>query len=155
MLAQEKKAENHAAAPASDQTAQAQPAHPAVVSEEDAARKNPNKFTDVSVARGKKVFETQCSMCHGANADGKGEMVQEMKINPPDFTKEETQKKWTDGALFTFIGSGAGSTMPGQGSRMADKQKWDIVNFLRAAGGKVPEKSNEKAGDENVIYVPQ
>ena len=128
--------------------------HPANPSAEDAARKNPVKFTQASVDRGKRTFNTQCAMCHGANADGKGEMVSEMKLSPPDFTKPDTLKKRTDGEWFTIIGSGT-SVMPGQGTRMTDKQKWDLVNFLRAQGGKTPEKSKEKEPEENVILVPQ
>jgi mono/diheme cytochrome c family protein len=93
-------------------------------------------------------------MCHGKDADGKGEMVEEMKLNPPDFTKPDTLKKGTDGEWFAIIGSGS-AVMPGQGTRMTDKQKWDLVNFLRAAGGKPPEKSKEKEPEENIILVPQ
>jgi mono/diheme cytochrome c family protein len=121
---------------------------------EDKGRKNPVACTENSVARGKKLFQSQCTMCHGQNADGKGEVVEEMKINPPDFTKAETLKDRTDGELFAILGAGS-ETMPGQGNRMRDKQKWDLVNFLRATGGKVPEKSTGKEPEENVILVPQ
>ena len=121
---------------------------------EDKARKNPVAFTENSVARGKKLYESQCAMCHGQNADSKGEVVEEMKINPPDFTKPETLKDRTDGELFAILGAGS-ETMPGQGSRMKDKQKWDLVNYLRAVGGKVPEKSTGKEPEKNIILVPQ
>ena len=150
---EQKKAEEKPAASAADSTTPA-PAHPVTISAEDAARKNPVKTTQVSIDRGKKTFNTQCAMCHGANADGKGEMVEEMKINPPDFTKPDTLKKRTDGEWFAIIGSG-NSVMPGQGTRMTDKQKWDLVNFLRAKGGKAAEKSSEKEPEENIILVPQ
>jgi mono/diheme cytochrome c family protein len=121
---------------------------------EDKARKNPVAFTESSVARGKKLYQSQCAMCHGQNADGKGEVVEEMKISPPDFTKPDTLKGRADGEWFAILGVGS-ETMPGQGNRMKDKQKWDLVNFLRAAGGKVPEKSTGKEPEENVILVPQ
>lgn len=148
---EEKKSEEK---PAASSTEPAAPVHQVVISAEDAARKNPVKFTQASIDRGKKIYNTQCAMCHGANADGKGEMVEEMKLNPPDFTKPDTLKKRTDGEWFAIIGSGTAS-MPGQGNRMTDKHKWDLVNFLRAKGGKVPEKSTEKEPEENVILVPQ
>jgi mono/diheme cytochrome c family protein len=121
---------------------------------EDIARKNPVPFTEASVARGKKRFQSQCAMCHGQNGDGKGEAVEEMKITPPDFTKPETFKDRTDGALFVILGAGS-DTMPGQGTRMTEKEKWDLVNYLRAVGGKVPEKSTGKEPEENIILVPQ
>lgn len=140
------------AAPAAPATAPLP--HTYKISPEDAARKNPVKFSEVYVERGKKIFRTQCAMCHGANADGKGELAEEMKINPPDFTKPETLKDRTDGELFAIIGAGSDG-MPGQGNRMAERQKWQIVNFLRAASGKVPEKATGKEPEENIILVPQ
>lgn len=121
---------------------------------EDKARKNPEAFTENSVARGKKLYQSQCAMCHGQDANGKGEVVEEMKINPPDFTKPETLKDRTDGELFAILGAGS-ETMPGQGTRMRDKQKWDLINYLRAVGGKVPAKSTGKEPEENIILVPQ
>lgn len=149
---QKKSEEKPAATPA--EPAAAAPAHQVSISAEDAARKNPVKITQASIDRGKKTFNTQCAMCHGTNADGKGEMVEEMKLSPPDFTKPDTLKKRTDGEWFAIIGSGS-SVMPGQGTRMTDKQKWDLVNFLRSKGGKAAEKSSEKEPEENVILVPQ
>lgn len=77
-----------------------------------------------------------------------------MKIAPPDFTKAESLKDRTDGQLFAIISAGW-ETMPGQGKRMTDLHTWQIVNFLRSLGGKVPEKSAEKEPEENVITVPQ
>jgi mono/diheme cytochrome c family protein len=93
-------------------------------------------------------------LCHGKNGDGKGEMVEEMKISPADFTKPETLKDRTDGELFAIIGVGK-DPMPSQGSRMTDQQRWNLVNYLRALGGKVPAKSTGKESEENVILVPQ
>jgi len=121
---------------------------------EDTGRKNPVKFTEASVARGKRIYGSQCAMCHGQNADGKGDAAADMHINPSDFTKPDTLKNRTDGDLFAILTQGSGD-MPGQQERMKDRQKWDLINFLRATGGKVPEKSTTPEPDENVILVPQ
>jgi cytochrome c553 len=130
------------------------PPHPATISAEDKARKNPVKFTDVSVQRGKKIYNTQCALCHGQNGDGKGELAEDMKLNLPDFSKADTLKDRTDGELFAIIGVGR-EPMPGQAGRMTDVQRWNLVNYLRALSGKEPEKSSGKEPDENVILVPQ
>jgi len=121
---------------------------------EDVARKNPVRLTQPSVARGKKTFASQCVLCHGTKGDGTGELVEEMKINPPDFTKPDTLKKRTDGEWFAIIGQGGGA-MPGQGGRMKDREKWDLVNYLRSLGGKPTEKSSGNEPEENVVLVPQ
>jgi mono/diheme cytochrome c family protein len=153
LVAQEAQKPGEKPAAAAAQTTPKGP-HSYNLTAEDAARKNPVAFTETSVARGKKIYQSQCAMCHGQNADGKGGLVEEMKINPPNFTNPETLKDRTDGALFVILGVGS-ETMPGQGTRMKDKEKWDLVNYLRTVSGKVPEKSTGKEPEENIILVPQ
>jgi mono/diheme cytochrome c family protein len=154
-LAQEKKGEAQGSG-ASPAAAAAVPSpHNLAISPEDAARKNPIKFTDVSVERGKKVFKTQCAVCHGEKGDGKGDLATEMTLNLADFTKSETLAKRTDGELFAIIGAGK-DPMPSQKGRMTEHQLWNLVNYLRALAGNVPAKAAAKeATEENVILVPQ
>jgi len=154
-LAQEKKeGEQGSGAPSSTAAAPSSP-HDFAVTPEDAARKNPVRFTEASVERGKKVFKTQCALCHGEKGDGKGDLATEMKLTLPDFTKSDSLAKRTDGELFAIIGTGK-EPMPNQKGRMPDPQLWNLVNYLRALGGKVPAKSTAKeSADENVILVPQ
>ena len=151
LWAQEKK---EPAPPSNATTAAPSAPHPATISDEDKARKNPVKFTEVSVTRGKKIFTTQCALCHGQAGDGKGEVAADMKLNLPDFTKPDTLKDRTDGELFAIIGAGK-DPMPGQAGRMTDPQRWNLVNYLRTLSGKTPEKSTGKEPEENVILVPQ
>lgn len=128
--------------------------HPPKVTPEDAARKNPIKYTTLSVERGAKLYRTQCAMCHGEKGDGKGEMVEEMKITPTDFTKPETLKDRSDGTIYAIIGAGS-EVMPGQGTRMTETHKWNLINYLRSLSGKSPERATGKEPEENVILVPQ
>ena len=129
-------------------------AHPATPTAEDKARKNPIKFTEVSVARGKKIFGTQCALCHGDKGDGKGELAADMKLTVPNFTQPDTLKDRTDGEIFTIIGTGK-NTMPAQGGRLTDEHRWNLVNYMRSLSGKVPEKATGKEPEENTITVPQ
>ena len=147
----EPKSREPAAAPTQTETP---PVHGFKLTPEDAARKNPAKFNTVSVERGKKIYATQCAMCHGEKGDGKGEVAVEMKINPADFTKPETIAKRADGELFAII-SGGSETMPGQGTRMSDVHKWNIVNYLRTLAGKQPERATGKEPEEGVLLIPQ
>jgi cytochrome c5 len=153
--AQEKKGEAQSSGASSSTAATPSPVHDTIISPEDAARKNPIKFTDASVDRGKKVYKTQCALCHGETGDGKGDLAKEMTLTLPDFTKPDTLTKRTDGELFAIIGMGK-DPMPSQKGRMTEPQLWNLVNYLRALGGKVPGKPTAKeAADENVILVPQ
>jgi len=155
LLAQEKKGETQGSAGASSQAAAAPSPHNYVISPEEAARKNPIKFTDASVNRGKRVFTTQCALCHGEKGDGKSDLAKEMTLTLPDFTQPDSLAKRTDGELFAIVSNGKES-MPSQKGRMPDAQIWNLVNYLRSLGGKAPAKATPKeASDENVILVPQ
>jgi|SRR5579862_2936553 len=149
LLAQDKKQTNPPAA-GPNPTA----AHPATITADDKARPNPVKFTEVSVERGKKVFSTQCALCHGDKGNGKGELAADMKLTISDFTQPDTLKDRTDGELFAIIGTGK-EAMPAQGSRLTDTHRWNLVNYIRALSGKIPEKSTGKEPEENTITVPQ
>jgi mono/diheme cytochrome c family protein len=153
LWAQEEKKETPPPA-AGATTAAPAPAHEVTITAEDKARKNPVKFTEVSVDRGKKIYGTQCALCHGDKGNGKGELATDMKLTVPDFTKPDTLKTRTDGELFAIIGAGQGP-MPAQAGRLSDTHRWNLVNYLRALSGKVPEKSTGKEPEENVILVPQ
>jgi len=153
--AQEKKGEAQSSGASSSTAATPSPPHNLVISPEDAAKKNPIRFSEASVERGKRVFKTQCALCHGEKGDGKGDLATEMKLTLPDFTKSDTLANRTDGELFAIVGTGK-DPMPGQKGRLTDQHIWNLVNYLRALGGKVPAKSTAReAADENVILVPQ
>ena len=153
--AQEKKGEAQSSGASSSTAATPSSPHNFVISPEDAAKKNPVRFSEASVDRGKKVFKTQCALCHGEKGDGKGDLATEMTLNLPDLTKPDALAKRTDGELFAIVGTGK-DPMPSQKGRMTDQHLWNVVNYLRALGGKVPAKSTTKeAADENIILVPQ
>jgi len=119
--------------------------HPLAITPEEKARKNPVKFTEDSVAKGKNLYMTQCAMCHGKTGDGKGDLAAVMHVSPPDFTKPTTLSARTDGELFTIIDKGSAS-MPAEGDRLKEDQTWELVNFLRSLEGKTPAKSAKTEG---------
>jgi mono/diheme cytochrome c family protein len=151
LWAQENKESTPPAQPAATEPAVP---HPATISAEEKALKNPVKFTDVSVERGKKIYTTQCALCHGNKGDGKGELAADMKLTIPDFTKPDSLKDRTDGELYAIIGAGK-DPMPAQGSRMTEARRWNLVNYVRSLSGKVPEKTNGKEPEENILLIPQ
>jgi len=114
--------------------------HTYKISPEQKQMKNPVRFTDLSVERGRKLFASHCADCHGNNGDGKGDLVRVFNIHPPDFTKSGVLDKRTDGELFAIIGQGS-ENMPSHSTRLTEKQGWDIVNFLRLVEGRTPAKA--------------
>ena len=108
---------------------------------EEAKRENPVKPTDESIATGKRLFTTQCAMCHGAEGDGKGELAGELKLTLHDWRDPATLKDLSDGALFYILSKGK-DKMPGQEGRMKTDQQWNIINYIRSLAKK------EKPADE-------
>jgi mono/diheme cytochrome c family protein len=103
---------------------------PPKISSEDAAKANPVKPTQESLAKGKKMYGIDCSMCHGNNGDGKGDLGADYKTMP-DFTNSEALKSRTDGELFYVTRNGKGD-MPPEDNRAKDEDIWNMVNYIRA-----------------------
>jgi len=101
---------------------------------EAAARVNPVKPTEESLAKGKKLYGFDCAMCHGNNGDGKGDMATDMK-NVTDFTNPDALKNRTDGELFYVIRNGK-CEMPPEGDRAKDQDIWNMVNYIRSLAKK-------------------
>ncbi len=101
---------------------------------EAAARVNPVKPTEESLAKGKKLYGIDCAMCHGKDGDGKGDMASDMK-NVTDFTNPDAMKNRSDGALFYVIRNGKGE-MPPEGDRAKDDDIWNMVNYIRSLAKK-------------------
>lgn len=119
---------------------------------EERERKNPVRFTELSVDRGRKMFQGNCVLCHGINADGKGDFTSIYGVHPPDFTNPEELRHHTDGELFFIIGTGS-DKMPGVHRKLGEKQRWDVVNYLRAVEGRTPEKVIGDKGDMGLLKM--
>ncbi len=100
----------------------------------DAARVNPVKPSEESLAKGKKMYGYDCAMCHGKDGDGKGDMASDMK-NVTDFTDPDALKNRTDGELFFVTRNGKGE-MPAEGDRAKDNDIWNMVNYIRSLAKK-------------------
>jgi mono/diheme cytochrome c family protein len=119
---------------------------------EEKERKNPVRFTELSVDRGRKMFQNHCVLCHGINADGKGDFTGVYGVHPPDFTDPEQLRQRTDGELFYIIGTGS-EKMPGQHRKLPERQRWDVVNYLRAVEGQTPAKVIGDKGDTVILKM--
>jgi cytochrome c553 len=141
--AQEKQPQQGTESSQTTTSATTPPTHQFVISPEDKARKNPEKFTVESMEKGKALYLTQCAMCHGKSGDGKGDLAGIMHLNLPDMTKPDILAKYADGELYAMINSGSGP-MPKEAGRLKPNSVWDLVNFLRSVEGKKPENSSAK-----------
>jgi mono/diheme cytochrome c family protein len=102
---------------------------------EVAAKQNPVKPNEESLAKGKKMYGYDCAMCHGEKGNGKGDMASDYK-NVTDFTDPSALKSRSDGELFYIIRNGKGENMPPEGDRANDEQVWNMVNYIRSLAKK-------------------
>jgi cytochrome c5 len=105
------------------------------ITPEDIARKNPVKASPEGLAEARKVFSYDCAMCHGDHGDGKGEVVESMKLTMHDWADPASLAGKTDGELFYIITKGKGKMM-GEGDRQAEKLRWNLVNLVRSLAAK-------------------
>ena len=98
-------------------------------------RKNPVAPTPESLAAAKKMFGYDCAMCHGANGDGKGDMVESMKLTMKDWREPAALSGISDGEMFDIINKGKGK-MTGEGDRLPPDKVWGMVNYVRALAKK-------------------
>ncbi len=103
---------------------------PLVIPEEEKKRENPYKGNEENLALGKKLFSSQCKMCHGPEGKGDGDLAAEEGYEMPDFSDPAQQKKRTDGELHYILFQGHGK-MPGQGRRLREEQMWGMVSYIR------------------------
>jgi len=113
-----------------DATSQAEVEVPEPIPEEAKRIKNPTTPTAESIENGKMWFSSQCTMCHGKNGDGTGDLVERLQLPMPDFTDAAQQRQWTDGEMFYVLTHGHGR-MPDQKDRFKDEIKWNLVNYIR------------------------
>jgi hypothetical protein len=102
---------------------------------EDIARKNPMKSLPEGLAEARRAFKYDCAMCHGEHGDGKGEIVESMKLTMNDWADPASLAGKTDGELFYIITKGKGK-MTGEGDRQAEKLRWNLVNLVRSIAAK-------------------
>jgi mono/diheme cytochrome c family protein len=100
-----------------------------------ASKANPVKPTAVSLASGKKVYSTDCAMCHGKGGAGDGDLATDMKLTLKDYRNADALKGMTDGEIFDVIVKGKGQ-MSGEEGRLKPAQVWDVVNYVRSLGHK-------------------
>jgi len=119
--------------------AAAEPAKPAAPASESKSaageKKNPVAATPEGLASSKKMFGYDCAMCHGATGDGKGEMVESMKLTMKDWREPAALSGMTDAHIYELIVKGKGQ-MTGEGDRLPPNDVWKMVNYVRSLAKK-------------------
>jgi cytochrome c oxidase cbb3-type subunit 3 len=84
------------------------------------------------VLRGEVVYKTNCILCHGVRADGKGRAAPLFHPPPADLTHSEKDDQYK--STMIRVGStamGRSSGMPPWQERLSDAEIEDVVEYLR------------------------
>ena len=95
-------------------------------------RRNPLPPSEAVVKRGEMVFQTHCSVCHGAQGRGDGPAAASLNPKPADLTAVHVDDH-TDGDLFWWLNYGiAGTAMPSFEQILSDTNRWELIRYIRS-----------------------
>jgi len=93
---------------------------------------NPVPVDEISLQRGKVLFDNSCALCHGPKGDGKGQFAVFLVKNHPANLLESERVNLSDGAIFMSITNGVIGKMPPLRENLPTaRDRWDVVNYVR------------------------
>lgn len=97
---------------------------------------NPLRPTPQVLERGKRVYEVNCSVCHGTQGQGNGPVVDAQNKFPfaPAVNAGPTQAR-SDGYLYAVVDVGR-NFMPPYGARITHLDRWAVVTYVRQLQGR-------------------
>ena len=90
----------------------------------------PMPVTPELMARGREVFDIECTPCHGRDGYGGGIIVQRGFPAPPSYHSERLRQAPV-GHFFDVITNGYGAMYP-FGSRINPADRWAVIAYIRA-----------------------
>lgn len=111
---------------------------------------NPVPDTEQSLAKGEKVYDTFCYVCHGPEGKGDGPVIKR-GFYPLNLTAPGVKGR-TDGYIYAYIRYGGKVMMPSYRESITSENAWDVVNYVRKLQGnpvRQPETPAETPVDDN------
>jgi mono/diheme cytochrome c family protein len=92
---------------------------------------NPIPVDGTSVSNGSQLYSINCAQCHGVLGKGDG-VIGAALVNPPSDLTSARVLGLSDGAIFVTISAGVPGRMPNLNENLNVRQRWDVVNYIRA-----------------------
>lgn len=102
--------------------------------EASANLKNPLPATPQNIAEGNRLYNINCTPCHGEKGLGDGTIVKDGKYPPPPSYESDRIKTTPDGKMFYSIRYGK-NLMGAYGTVLNPTQIWQIVHYIRTISG--------------------
>jgi mono/diheme cytochrome c family protein len=94
--------------------------------------------SDSLIARGKTLFQENCSTCHGLSGKGDGPDAADLSTPPVDFTDQSKMAQTSAASLYQAISSGIAPDMPAFLNTLDDNERWALVSYLRSLTNAIP-----------------
>lgn len=129
------------------------------VSKQDAERvrageeiADPLEYTDENLAEGKRLYNINCSPCHGEKGEGNGQLVELPNGESGPFTSRPNPYKTLlptlkDGAIFYSVSYGK-NVMGGYGFQLSVKERWQVIHYIKNLAGIQPGGAPVAAAEE-------
>jgi len=101
--------------------------------------KDPLAYTDENLAEGKRLYNIQCTPCHGEKGEGNGQLVELPGGGDGPFTSRPPAYKTrlpqvADGNIFYVVSYGK-NMMGGYGFQLSVKERWQIIHYIKSLAG--------------------
>ncbi|MCB1862424.1 MAG: cytochrome c [Gammaproteobacteria bacterium] len=97
--------------------------------------KNPLPASTENISAGKMLYQTQCSVCHGASGVGDGPAGKQLAPRPANLAVSRSLPVATDAFFFWTLSEGGkpfDTAMPAFEARLSDKEIWQITRYINA-----------------------
>ena len=83
-----------------------------------------------NVALGAKVFQSQCSACHGATGNGDGPVGLQLSPHPVAFTNTERARQRSVFALYQVVTQGISDTPMPSFAQLPESERWAVATYI-------------------------
>jgi mono/diheme cytochrome c family protein len=85
----------------------------------------------VDTVRAKEIYRRDCLVCHGANGDGRTEILKDRDLALPDWSDSKSLGGRVDQQLFNIIRFGKGKMPAESVGRADDAELRDLIRYIR------------------------
>lgn len=100
---------------------------------------DPLENTAENLAEGKRLYDINCTPCHGEKGEGNGQLIDLPGGGDGPFTSRPQPYKallptLKDGAVFYSVSYGK-NMMGGYGFQLSVKERWQVIHYIKKLGG--------------------
>jgi mono/diheme cytochrome c family protein len=101
--------------------------------------KDPLAYSDDNKAEGKRLYDINCTPCHGTKGEGNGQLIELPGGGDGPFTSRPPAYKTrlpqvNDGNIFYVVSYGK-NMMGGYGYQLNVKERWQVIHYIKSLAG--------------------